>query len=424
MKCAIIQQSTPTSNGTQDWTDPGINNDFAGAIFWGSDATANGSNTTQARLLFGATDGVRNIAFSAGMLDATAASSAPSTTIGSNTACLMRTASAGAETVTASVQSVLSTGVRLNFTNTDTFAYLFNGLLLSGSDISVKVSSVLFSTTDTSQVVTHNDTGTPQTIIALCSLGYGSPASDSSAFVMTPVIGIWDGVNSVGTTMSVTTNPTTPTSLSGRQVAGDMGHEPWLGTDGGSMSVSAVGPSTFTFNRTASNGVAMFVVFVTLRSKTGTWLSQVGQTTLPTTTGVVALVAGLPSPAQVLFTFPTRLISTAFVNNSDAAGSLGIGGACNNNGVTQQGASALTVQNNVATTVSRCYTSNALALLTLDNTGAPVNQASLGSWDIADITLNHTSVGASAFEMMYLTFGISYPSVVGNSYALASDEYF
>lgn len=421
MKCAIIQQAIRSTNGTQDWTDPGINNDFQGAIFWGAEPAANNTTGANSKFFFGATDGVRNISFNSASVDATAAASAASSVIGSNTACYMRTTSSGAQTVLAAVQSVLATGVRLNFTTTDGGSYLLNALLLSGPDIEFEVSSVLFSSSDTSKVVTHNDTAAPQTVIALCA--FAATGTDSAAQPQQPIIGIWDGTTMVGSSMqcSATVNPT---ALAGRQAAGDMGHMIIVGgSDGGSMSIGSVGPTTFTFSRTATNSVPMFCVFVSIRSKAGTWMSQVGQTTLPTSTGVAPLVTGLPSVPQVLLTFPTRLTTTAFVSNSDTAGSFGMGGACNNAGVTQQGATAYTEKNAVATTVCKSYTTQG-AVLTLDNTGVPVNQATVASWDSTDITLNHSAVGASAFEMMYLTFGIFYPTTAASSYALSSDEYF
>lgn len=424
MKCAILQQQTPASNGTQDWTDPGVSNDFQGLILWGCEAAANGSTIGNSKFFFGATDGVRNISFDIESIDATAAASANSSTIGSSTACYQRVTSSGVQTVLAAVQSVLATGVRLNYSLTDAGTYLTNGMLLSGSDIEFVVSSVFFNSTDTSKTVTHNDTAAPQLIMAFCATGNSGTGTDTPFFPQNPVIGLWDGTNSVGFGMNCTAS-TNPTALAARMLAGDMGHMIALGADGGNLTISSVGATTFTLTRSATNSEAMFCVFVGIRQKSGagTWMAQAGQTTLPTSTGVTPLVTGLPSTPQVLFTFPTRLVTTAFVGNSDTAGSFGMGGACNNAGVTQQGASAFTEKNAVATTVCKSYTT-AGALLTLDNTGAPVNQATVASWDATDITLNHTAVGASAYEMMYLTFGIFYATTAASSYALSSDEYF
>lgn len=404
MKLALLQQATRTTTGTQDWTDASVTSDLVTAIFWGNDATTNASLTGTAKQFFGATDLTRNIAFSMGTNDAAAAGSTNSHTYASSTLCIIRASASGIITLNASYNATLSNGVRINYPTVDGGAYLVNGLLISGTDMSVTVSSVLFASTDTSKVVTHNDTSAPDSVLVFCSPG--STALDAAGLPQKAIIGMWDGTNSVGTAMKCSAS-ISPTDLAGR-INTDLGHQiSNIDVDEATISIGSVGATTFTLTRTATGSVAMAVVCVSFRHKTGNYAAKAFQTTLPTSTGNAALVTGMAVKPQLLITIPTRLTSTTFVGNSDAAGSIGIGISVNNAGTTQQMASAMTEKNAVTTTVSKCYALNNAALLALNNAGGVVNQATVNSWDSGGVTLNHSAVGASAFEAIGIALGIA-----------------
>jgi len=407
MKPALNQQATRTTNGTQNWTDASITSDQTLELFFGTEALSNNTTTAQAKLLLGATDLTNNIAFALGTIDATAAGSANSAVLGSSTKCLIRISSGGTETLAAAINATLSNGITINQTTSDGGAYFFQGLSLAGSDHVAAVSSTAFLTTDTSKVITHGAGGIPDAVIILISLG--ATGTDSAA-TQKSIIAFWDGTNSVSTSMKCSST-INPTDLAAR-INTDLGHQiDNSDTDVATFSIGSVGATTFTLTRTATGSTAAFVTCISLRHTSGTWAAKAFQTTLPTATGNTTLVTGMAVKPQVLITVATRLTSTALAANSDAAGSLSFGVACNNAGTTQQMACAMTEKNAVATTVAKCYTSNNAALLSLDNTGAVVNKATVNSWDSGGVTLNHSVVGASAFEVIGLAFGIQAAAV-------------
>lgn len=403
MKPALNQQATRTTNGTQNWTDASIASDQTLQLFFGTEATANNTTTAAAKLFLGATDLTNNIGYTAGTLNAAAASGALSHTLGSTTACILRTTSSGAENLKAALSATLSNGITINQTVSDAGAYLFQGLSLAGSDHVAPVSSAQFAATDLSKAVIHGAGGVPDAVILFISIG--STGTDFGAGPQRLIYAFWDGTNSVSVTMNCSTS-TSPTNLAAR-INTDLGHViDNSNTDVATFSIGSVGGTTFTLTRTAHASTPVFVTCISIRHTSGTWAAKCGITTLPTSPGVAALVTGMAVQPQVLLTVATRLTSTALAANSDAAGSLSFGVACNNNGTTQQAACAMTEKNGVTTTVSQCYTSNNAALLSLDNTGAVVNKAT-ASWNPDGASLNHSVVGASAFETIYMAFGIA-----------------
>lgn len=411
MKPALNQQATRTTNGTQNWTDASINSDQKLQLFFGTEALANDTTTGAAKLFLGATDLTNNIAFTAGTIDATPPASAISHTLCSSTKCLVRTTSAGAENLAAAISATLSNGITINQTTSDAGAYLFNGLSLAGADHVAPVSSTSFATTDLSKVVTHGAGGTPDAVMIFVS--FGSATADNGNAPQKGIVAIWDGTNSASFSIKCSTS-VSPTDLAARMNSavggGEMGHQiDQNDTDVATFSIGSIGSTTFTLTRTATGSTAAFVTCISFRHTSGTWAFKCGVTTLPTATGIAALVTGMAVQPQVLMTFASRLTSTALAANSDAAGSSSFGVACNNNGVTQQMVCAMTEKNGISTggtnsTVSKCMTSASAALLSLDNTGAVVNKAT-AIWNSDGASLNHSAVGASAFQMMYFAFG-------------------
>lgn len=406
MKPALNQQATRTTNGTQDWTDTSISSDQTLQLFFGTEALANNTTTANGKLFLGATDLTNNLAFNLATGDAIAAASAFSTGTASSTKCLERNVSAGTVSLSAAVNAALSNGTRISYGVTDGVAYLFNGLSLAGSDHVCHLSTAQFATTDASVVVTHGDSSPPDAVILFATLN--STGTDATAFPQKTIIAFWDGTNSTSVSSLVTTQ-TNPILL-GARINTDLGHQfDNFGTDVATLSIGSVGATTFTLSRTATGATAMFVQCISIRHTSGTWGFKCGTATLPTSTGNAPLITGMAVQPQVLITVATRLTSTALAANSDAAGSLSFGMACNNAGSTQQMAVAQTNKNGVATSVAKCYTSNNAAVLSLDNTGAVVNKATVASWDSTGVTLNHSAVGASAFEVAYFAFGTGAP---------------
>lgn len=409
MKPALNQQAARATTGTQNWTDASITGDQTLQLFFGTEATANNTTTASGKMVLGATDLTHNAAITNVSLDATSAASANTSSVGSSTASIIRTTSGGGESVIAAVSATLSNGLTMNYTTADAGTYLYNALSLAGSDHDANQSFAQFATTDTSKVITHGLTGgAPEQLILWIT--HTSTGTDVAGNPANTTIVFWDGTNSTSVSTNFSTQPTTPTNLKGR-ITTDAGHYiDNSGTDIATFSIGSVGATTFTLTRSATGSVAAFVSCIAFRHLSGNWSAQAGIATLPTSTGNAAFITGMAVQPQVLITVPTRLTSTALAANSDAAGSLGFCIACNNAGTTQQMATAMTEKNAVATTVSKCYVSNSKALVLLDNTGTPTNLATVQSWDSGGVTLNHSAVGASGFQVMYLAFGISNPS--------------
>jgi hypothetical protein len=406
MKVAIGSFAGRTTAGTQNVTDASVTSDLVAAFFIGSNATADGTTTAGATATFGCTDGTRNINYGYGSQDNTALASIVTGMVGSSTACLQRCGANGNFTVQASLSAVLSNGLTLNYTTVDGVAYKFDYMLISGTDLEIQCSSTQFATTDTSKVVTHNCAAAPDAIMYfVCT---GSTGTDSFFGALRTVMGMFDGTNAAGTGPCTVKGATTY-QVSQHQAA-DGGHYV-NGFDGGAsdvatFSVSAVGATTFTLNRTASNSQAAFVVCVSFRHKSGNAAFNAFQTTMPTATGNTTLLTGMAVKPQVLFTFPTRLTSTALTGDSDLAGGFGFGMSCNNNGTTQQGAVATSIQNNVSTSVCKSYESPSFGLLGLDHVGTLQRSAVVNSWDSGGVTLNWSAVDASAEEVTGLAFGL------------------
>lgn len=408
MKPALNQQPTRTTNGTQNWTDGSITSDQTLQFFFGTEGTVSNTTTGQAKLFFGATDLTHNTAYAVGALDASAAGSANSTTVGSTSQCLIRIPSSGGELVAASLSAVLSNGITINQTASDAGAYLFNALSLAGSDHVVNLSSTTFATGDTSKVVTHGDSSAPELVIMFASVG--ATGTDVASAPERGIIAFWDGTNSVSASFKCSAL-VSPTDIAAR-INSDFGHQiDATDTDVATFSIGSVGSTQFTISRTATGTTSVFCTFISIRHTAGNFAAKCGVGTLPTSVSNVAVTTGMAVPPQVLMTVATRLTSTS-LSTTDSAGSLSFGVSCNNNGTTQQYACAMTEQDGVTTTVNKCYTANGLALLSLDNTGTPTNKATVKSWDSGGVTLNHSTANTSAFQYMFLAFGMNAGNVI------------
>jgi hypothetical protein len=420
MKPSLVQVNAPATNvpainGTVDFTDSSVTNDLVSLITFGSEAVSNATNSAAAKLMIGCTDLVNNVAFFAGgQADAAPASTTNTGHTLSNTLCYMRASGGGTETVKAVLQhandGIISNGARLNFSQTDGGTYLINGLMLAGTDVEVKTSTITFATTDTSKTFAHNLTGTPGILIFF--IGNQSTSFDISNVPLTRSIGIWDGTNSFGHSFAFSANAS-PVQGSAA-ITADLGHYIFNnGVDFATWSVSGVGSTNLTISRTATNTQPAEVIVIGIRALSGTLAAKAFQTTTPTSSGFSTIVSGMTGQPQVLLTFPTRLTTNGSIVTDDSAGSYGMGVAVNNAGTTQQMSTAATIKSGagVTTTVAKCQTFNNKALSIVDNTGAANVLATVNSWDSGGVTLNYSqNSGGGAYEVIGLAFGITAPS--------------
>lgn len=401
MKPAIVTTNTTrTTVGTQDITDASVTSDLVAFMPLMTHATATNTLTAKGQLSFGCTDLTNSIAGACGIQDATAGATAKS--YGTNVNCLAHTVAGSGADVLATYSSTLSNGVRLNYGNVNGTAYAFGSLLISGSDIAVKVASQVFLATDTVKTITHGHPSAPSAFIIRVQNGAVAVPATSD---LCELIGFWDGTNSVGASFNHNTG-SNPTAVSARIIGTDLGRSIRANGERFTVTVGNVTATTLDITFSAASTAGAIVEIISFRPLSGSFAAAAGITTLPTGTGNSTFISGMAVKPQLLFTVSTRLTGTT-LDSTDAAGSFGIGVACNNAGSTQQMAVALTSQDNVATSVAKCRTDDSTAVMVLDNTGAVDFAATIQSWDSGGVTINTSNAGASAFETIYLAMGLT-----------------
>lgn len=401
MKFEVVQGVCPASTGNYDFTGSTPSSDMVGAIFFGSAATANDTNTAQFRFSLGATDLTNNVCVTYGYANGSASAACLSSA--SSTKCIIQQSGSGAIAVQAAYSSTLSNGVRLNAT-TISSGRLDNALLISGSDVAMKVGSQQFISSDTSKTITHGLGGTPDVIILLC--GSGVNGTDTSGPALS--IGCWDrqstNQSSVSFFSTAAVNQANITAYASNATAAQLISSPSVVA--ATCTVTNIGSTTFDITLNTSSGGNQFFCWIALRGTTAQMFSKNILTTLPTSTGNTALMTGMSGRPQAIISIPTRLTSANSLTNSDAAGSLGVCVAATNDySASTQGASVHTTKLGVATSLTAHQITTAYSVASLDNSGAYDIQATTGTWDTGGYTPNYTNAGASAFESLVLALG-------------------
>lgn len=280
---------------------------------------------------------------------------------------------------------------------------LIKVLGLSG-DIATSVVAYTNSSGTSAQAVTHSLGGTPEAIICL-TVGQPAGANNGQARVG---LGFWTAaaqhcvgwhgcanaqatVNSscrISTTQAIC-NPGTGTSFV------------WAGT------ISNVGATTFDITYDVSNTNA--VIFICLRSTSGTALgAKVGTLTSPTSVGDVS-ITGLTQAGQVLLTAMTLLTAVDSGNTGSEATALSVGMAVKNSGTdTTQHACVSNSENDGAATSTnhaRSQSSNTQLVRVLNTSGGTTLEATVGSWNSDGTTVSFGKVDASARKGIYLILG-------------------
>jgi len=133
----IIQSAAPTTSGTQDFVFSGFGTPKA-AILIASYATANGSDASHAVLSIGLTDGTRQFAIGGSSEDAIGTSD----TFGriSNSGCLlMLEPLAGGNDGEANFSGWITDGLRIDWSNFPSAAFLITAILIGGDDLTAYV---------------------------------------------------------------------------------------------------------------------------------------------------------------------------------------------------------------------------------------------------------------------------------------------
>lgn len=401
MKQALIQQAVRTATGNQDWTDSSVVGDMAAAIFFGSNAIANDTTTADSGLIVGATGLLSNAAVNlAGLTDGLVSSASRRYVTNAN--AIARSTVAGVVDLLAAAVTPIVNGVTMNYSTVSAVAYLMNALMLSGSDIEVQTSSSSFASGDTVKTVTHGLTGLPDIIIMFANRNItaipGTGASVSNIGFLERQGGSDGGY---GWTLASGVDPPAATAM----MTNDLGHQASGGVDNYTYSISNVTASTFDINRSVSGAVVDSQVFIALRGKDRPFFAQAGAFLTPTATGVSTPISGMAGAPEVLMLVGTRRTNVGSLSVNDTAGAGGFGVAVNNNGTTQQMAAATQVQQAITPPVAKCRTTVSKALLILSDTGTPLVDATVSSWNNDGVSLNYSTVDASARAVAYLAFG-------------------
>lgn len=406
MKVALITGTTRTTNGTQDWTDANISSDFVAACFLTSNATANATSTANGMVGIGWTDAASSMAIAIGNQDATATASAVNSTVINNTKCLLVLGSSATTVSAASYNSTLSNGVRISYGVTDGVAHNMAAMLISGTDMGVKLSQANFGATDSTITVTHGGSAAPVAVMIMAMTGSTADPGNQSSNI---TIGFWDGSNSVGGTFGNQSLSATQTNVFGRYVGTDLGHICRDNTERATLTISNVTATTFDISTSAvqAGGTQVHIVSFFQLSNTASAKAAIGTT--PTSTGNFNPASGLLVKPQILFTVSSRLTGTTFTT-SDAAGSFGIGISVDNAGSTQQFSTAITAKDNVATTVAKSQSNTGAGMYTLDNTGAAAGTGAVNAWNSnGSVQMNASQAWPAAQE--YLSFAIGIGSL-------------
>lgn len=393
MKPALVQHAIPGSTGTQDYTDAVFSSDVKGAVLFGSRATANATQTNGGALMLGATDGTttRSACVSASNNVATTQVSGGNS---SNALQVINPNSSAAETATLS--SVLSTGIRLNWTAIS-LTRLINMLILGGSDVEMKTVLGTFtgSAAPETLTVSHGLSGGPPDIIfAFSYLGtarysHGFYERAGAAYASSSY------TNITGQTVSVALGGYVGSNAIIRQVSNTTSE----------YAVTLGNFTATTFDATATGAVTSdAIVYVCIRVTGGAF--KVGVLSTPTSPGDLS-TSGIGGTPQVLMMLPTRLTAVNTYDNADGSGQVGVGVAVNNNGTIQQMTAGFSSDDGANPSVEQAYATNDRALVIQDTTGAADVEATLSSWDIDGFTLNFSNVAGNSYLVPYLAFGIA-----------------
>lgn len=403
MKTEVVQGICPAGVGNMDFTGTSPSGDMVGALFWGSAASANDTNSIQSRFSLGATDLTNNVAVCYGYANGSASAACLGSL--SNTHCVLQQSGSGFVAVVAGYSSTLSNGVRLN-ASTVASGRLVNALLISGSDSAMKVGSQQFTGADTTKTITHGLGGTPDVIILLTGNGVNGSETGGPGVG----VGFWDrqsaSQSSINFYSTAAVNQANITAYASNATIAQLIASPSVVS--ATCTLTSIGSTTFNITLNTAAGSNTLFGWIALRGTAAQMFSKNVLTTLPTATGNTTLISGMSGRPQAVITIPTRLTAANTLTNSDAAGSLGVSVAATNNySVTTQGAAAHTTKLGVATSVTANQISTTYAIASLDNTGAYDIQATVNSWDSGGMTPNYTNAGASAFEAAVLAFGLT-----------------
>lgn len=394
-----ITQAAAAGTGTQDFTDAsaGFSSDVKAAIFFSSSATSTHTDTADAAFNVGfaaATGGTTQAAISSRTSDNVSASTSDYNR--SASLAYTRATGANADTGNFTIDSWLSNGVRVSWGEASN-SELVTALLLGGDiEATVKTATFTGGAAPDTQTVTHGLSGAPEVIIGIFL----------RTFEQSQSIGAW--VSGVGYACRAIHSRWDGAAQQVYGWADTTGILAYLqtSTPAWTATISNVGATTFDVVSDATT-TADPMYFLCLRGTTTPLTAAVGIDDTPTSTGTNVLVSGMSAAPRAALLFPSRQTATGRVSGT-AGAAFDLNAICNRLGTMQYGGISTGQVDNVAPTQARAQVTDSQAMRILNAADPPVAdvEATVYSWDSGGVTLNYSNVGASAFQVPYLAFGI------------------
>lgn len=381
---------------------------MVGALFFNAATTTNDTSVATFRWAMGATDLTSSIGVASGEQDANA--SAGFRSLLSTSKCIFTTnGQTGNQTdPVGAYGSTLTNGVRMALSSDGTANRKVTALLISGTDIAMKVGTQAIASGTTSATITHGLGGTPDWIMLWGVFGTSTSEADATGMS----VGFWDRTTTNQTCIALrATTGASPTDQAAIVRDNAAGSVLAAAAETCSVTLTSIGSTQFTITLSASAATNTLWGWTALRGASVQMFTKNLLMQNPTSTGTAALVSGMSGKPQAYISLPSRLTTKNAIQTDDSTGSLGFCTAATNDYSTTTYAAAVnTIKDNVATSVAKTRISASNAVLTLDNTGAVDIQATVSSWDSAGVTLNYTNAGASLFYMPVLAFGMTTPT--------------
>lgn len=396
LKCAIVQQAARTGTGTQDFTDAsaGFTSDVKAAILIGCNATAADTATGQGHFRLGfaaATGGTTQVA-AATISRVSGGNQDTGTNDTTSGECYVARTGSTTQSSAAAVDSWLSNGVRINWTNESEEHELVTALLLGG-DIEARIVSATWAS-ETTKTVAHGLSGAPEAIIAFRAVASGAQLA----------LGFWASGGTYGYGNLYCADSANPTNVFSAANTDAIAAIMTTGSVTNRWTISNVDADSFDAS-TASTLSSGTLFFLCLRGTTSPIIAQAGVFATKTgDPGTEAEVDGMAAAPQVLLAIPTRLTSLGTLAGDSAYGLIA---SCNRAGTTEYGGVTLIEDDNVTPADGPPYsrTTADSALVLMDTTGAEDVVATVASWDTDGITLDYSNTGAAAYRIPYLAFG-------------------
>ena len=397
---AAAAAGTPTF--TQDFTDSnaGFASDVKAAIFIGSSATANHTDTADAYLSIGVVTGsgaewcVCNMSSDAATPNETARCQQQSQ-------LYSHINNAGTTNGDAAFNSFLSNGIRINWTD-QSVSELITCVLLGG-DIEAKVVNGIFvgGAPETLNVA-HGMSGTPEVVIQLMINQNADPGSNSVGRLST---GFWAASQQSAMTMAFGTGTSQSSNMYLHSAAS--GGEQQTGAALNYITtISAVDATNVSIATNATAGTDR-VILLCLRGTAGAIVAKTGIYSTPTATGNDTPISGMSAAPQVLLSIPTRMTAVDTGDTTDSAAAYGLIAVVNNGGSQYGGATSTCDDAKAAPMDNSHETTNSQALRILAVAGTADVEATVNSWDSGGVTFNYSNINASAWKIPYLAFGVA-----------------